>query len=157
MSAFLLHWVTALLVCVILSSAFISQYQMEYVAMCILLVDFEYSGGEQKKIFFFFKKGFKVLTHFKNLLVFSYNIRNLWMLICLHLYIFQTFFFSLNKLQYSNVRNIPFPITGHICGESAQKQLISLWYFYTGGLMQVPIIQTKSSRQLLLPDKKNKK
>lgn len=49
---------------------------------------------------------------------------------------------------------VPFPITGHICGESAQKQLISLWYFYTGGLMQVPIIQTKSSRQLLLPNKK---
>lgn len=64
------------------------------------------------------------------------------------------FFFPPSTLQYSNVRNIPFPITGHICGESAQKQLISLWYFYTGGLMQVPIIQTKSSRQLLLPDKK---
>lgn len=45
---------------------------------------------------------------------------------------------------------------GHMCGESAQKQLISLWYFYTGGSMQVPITQTKSSRQLLLPDKINK-
>lgn len=61
-----------------------------------------------------------------------------------------------SKLQYSNVRNIPFSITGHICGESAQKQLISLWYFYTGVLMQFPTIQTKSSRQLLLPDKKKK-
>lgn len=59
-------------------------------------------------------------------------------------------------MQYSNVRNIPFPITGHICGESAQKQLISLWYFYTRVLMQFPTIQTKSLRQLLLPDKKRK-
>lgn len=60
MSAFLLRWVTALLVCVILSSTFISQYQIEYVAMCILLVGFEYLKkrkiGEKNPLYLKFKK-----------------------------------------------------------------------------------------------------